>query len=106
MLPMTTVICLETAAPSPMVVLGDDADGVLFADTAQGRVEGPVFLRDNVLRALKEQALAPGEIDAVAVDLGPGGLTATRCGVTFANALAWALERPLIACSLPKPDRL
>ena len=93
---MTLVLAIETAAPAPVVALGDES-GVLFEDAPRGRVEGPVWLRRAVREAVAGRGLALGEIDAVAVDRGPGGLTATRGGVTFANALAYGLGRPLVA---------
>lgn len=93
---MTLVLAIETAAPAPAVTLGDE-NGVLFEDAPRSRVEGPVWLRRAVAEATTGRGLSVGDIDAVAVDRGPGGLTATRGGVTFANALAWGLGRPLVA---------
>jgi len=93
---VTAILCIETAAPSIMVAFGD-SDRVLFEDRPEGgRVDGPVYLADAVRRGLAWTGLRKGDIDAVAVDLGPGGLTATRGGVTFANALAWGLGIPLV----------
>ncbi len=93
---MTTILCIETAAPSIMVALGESGR-VLFEESPEGgRVEGPVYLGDAVRRGLAATGLQKGDVDAVAVDLGPGGLTATRGGVTFANALAWGLGVPLV----------
>lgn len=93
---MTTILCIETAAPAIRVALGDSGR-VLFEDTPEGgRVDGPVYLGDAVRRGLAGTGLRKGDIGAVAVDLGPGGLTATRGGVTFANALAWGLGIPLV----------
>jgi len=93
---MSLVLAIETAAPEPVVALGD-ASGVLWQDTPEGRMEGPVFLRRAVREALAASGRSKSDIAAVAVDLGPGGLTATRSGVTFANALAWGLRKPLVA---------
>ncbi|MBT7614021.1 MAG: hypothetical protein HN577_12505, partial [Rhodospirillaceae bacterium] len=92
---MSLVVCIETAAPAPVFVMGDD-DKVLFADAPSGRIEGPIYLRDKVLEALGANGRDRSEIDYLAVDLGPGGLTATRSGVTFANALAYGLGKPLM----------
>ncbi len=79
-----------------MVAFGESGQ-VLFEDRPDGgRVDGPVYLADAVRRGLAGTGLRKGDIGAVAVDLGPGGLTATRGGVTFANALAWGLGAPLI----------
>jgi N6-L-threonylcarbamoyladenine synthase len=47
--------------------------------------------------ALAKAGLTYAEIDAIAVTLGPGLAGALLTGVSFAKALAWALEKPLIA---------
>ena len=94
---MTTIVCIETAAPSITVAIGG-ANRVLFADKPHGpRVDGPVYLGDAVRRGLALSGLHADDVSAVAVDLGPGGLTTTRGGVTFANTLAWGLGIPLLA---------
>ncbi len=93
---MTTILCIETAAPSIMVAFGESGR-VLFEDSPEdGMVDGPVYLGDAVRRGLDGTGLRKCDVDAIAVDLGPGGLTATRGGVTFANALAWGLGVPLV----------
>ncbi|MBC6440424.1 MAG: tRNA (adenosine(37)-N6)-threonylcarbamoyltransferase complex dimerization subunit type 1 TsaB [Rhodospirillales bacterium] len=95
---MTHVLVIETAAPSSVVALGNE-NGVLFDDAPVGRMEGPVYLRRAVREGLAGNGLTTADIDVIAVDLGPGGLTATRSGVTFANALAYGLGKPLVALS-------
>ncbi len=94
---MALIVCVETAAPSIMVALGD-GDRVLYEESPAtgGRIEGPVFLHGAVCRGLDAIGSKARDIDAVAIDLGPGNLTATRGGVTFANALAWGLAKPLL----------
>ena len=36
------------------------------------------------------------QISHIVVNIGPGGYTQTRCGVSFANALAFSLNIPII----------
>ncbi len=43
-----------------------------------------------------ETGLAPSELDAVAVDLGPGSFTGQRISLSFAKGLGFALSRPLL----------
>ncbi len=93
---MALILCIETAAPQTSLVLGR-GDAVLFSDQPSGRVESPVYLRKAVEASLEQSGHGTADIDAVAVDVGPGGLMATRSGVTFANVLAYALGKPLIA---------
>jgi N6-L-threonylcarbamoyladenine synthase len=47
--------------------------------------------------ALAKAGLSYAELDAIAVTNGPGLAGALLTGVSFAKALAWALEKPLIA---------
>jgi len=50
-----------------------------------------------VRQALKDAAQTPESIDAIAVTRGPGLAGALLVGVSYAKALAFALEKPLIA---------
>lgn len=47
--------------------------------------------------ALAKAGLSYAEVDAIAVTNGPGLAGALLTGVSFAKALAWALQKPLIA---------
>src|ERR671922_3040704 len=68
-----------------------------------------------VRRALEEAGRTYENIDAIAVTQGPGLAGALLVGVTYAKALAFALEKPLIAVNhleghihavlLEKPER-
>ncbi|MBQ3669413.1 MAG: tRNA (adenosine(37)-N6)-threonylcarbamoyltransferase complex transferase subunit TsaD [Clostridia bacterium] len=48
-------------------------------------------------RALKNAGISKNDIDAIAVTFGPGLVGALLTGVSFAKALAYALDLPLIA---------
>lgn len=46
-------------------------------------------------RLLADLQIAPGDLDALAVDIGPGSFTGVRIGVCAANAMALALHIPV-----------
>lgn len=48
-------------------------------------------------RLLRDHSVAPSEIDAVAVSIGPGSFTGLRVGVVFAKTFCWANDAKLIA---------
>lgn len=50
-----------------------------------------------VKEALDEAALAMGEIDGVAVSIGPGSFTGLRIGLSSAKGFCFALGKPLVA---------
>jgi len=57
--------------------------------------EFPAFIRNSA----RAHRFAVTDIDYIAVDIGPGRLSATRSGVSFANALSFSLSRPIIPLS-------
>ncbi len=92
---MPVILSIDTATTRASLVLGQQ-DRILHHESTDERIEAPVWLRNAYENALSKGGLSSREIDAVAVNIGPGGLTSTRGGVTFANALAWGLGTPVL----------
>jgi tRNA threonylcarbamoyladenosine biosynthesis protein TsaB len=90
---MSLVLGIETSSRSYAVVFGR---GTLLFDSGEDiRGEPPQDLAGLVERGLGAIGAGLADIDIIAVDIGPGGLGAVRAGVSFANALAYALKRPV-----------
>ena len=72
-------------------------DGVclceLFAPTDRKHAETALPLMERLL-AETETALA--SLDLLAVDIGPGSFTGVRIGVSTVNAMAYALDKPVV----------
>lgn len=91
------VLGLDTASGFASVALLDD-DRILAetrSETAGHRADLLVLVDDVCRRA----AVAPRELDAVAIGAGPGSFTGLRIGMATAKGIAFAAHRPLWAVS-------
>ena len=80
-------------------VLGSarDTSGASYSKVLMGLIE----------RVLASSGTELNELDAIAVDIGPGSFTGVRIGVSCANAMAAALGIPVVpVCSLAALRRL
>ena len=88
------ILALETTDRVASVALLTD-DGC-----REKRIESPLRHEETVMPAvdelLAESGLAPADLTAVAVDVGPGSFTGVRIGVCHGNALALALGVPIV----------
>lgn len=92
------ILALETGAKTASVAVIRDGAVMktLFADGSRKHAE---TLIDTVDALLKECGLTLADMDAFAVDVGPGSFTGVRIGVTTANAFAFALKKPVLSVS-------
>lgn len=52
-----------------------------------------------VMRVLKASHLTLPQVDAIAVDVGPGSFTGLRIGLAFVKALTWSMKKPVVGVS-------
>ena len=89
------ILALETTDRVASVALL--TDGGCF----EKRIESPLRHEETVMPAvdqlLAEAGLAPADLTALAVDVGPGSFTGVRIGVCHGNAMALALGLPIVS---------
>jgi tRNA threonylcarbamoyladenosine biosynthesis protein TsaB len=90
---VTTVALVRSASDGAIDVLGERS----HLDPRRHGEVLPVQI-DEVLR---DAGMVPGDLDAVAVGVGPGAFTGLRVGLATAQALGLALQVPVLgACTL------
>ena len=93
---MALILCIETGTDICSVGLSRDGELVSLRESVEGRDHAKrvgVFV-DELLR---ENGIAPDELEAIAVGMGPGSYTGLRIGVSFAKGMCYGLQIPLVA---------
>ncbi len=89
------IVAIETATAASAVALVDD--GAVVAAARRVDARGHVgFLVPALEFCFAQAGWAPGEIDAVAVDVGPGLFSGIRAGLATSQALAGGAGVPLL----------
>jgi tRNA threonylcarbamoyladenosine biosynthesis protein TsaB len=83
------ILAIRTSSGRHGVGLLDDRAQVIASREAQGTSLRGDSVADLFAAVLKETGAERGQISSVLVDLGPGGLSSTRAGISFANAFAF-----------------
>ncbi|MFZ0625883.1 MAG: tRNA (adenosine(37)-N6)-threonylcarbamoyltransferase complex dimerization subunit type 1 TsaB [Acidimicrobiia bacterium] len=89
------LLAIETATPGASVALIEDAT-TLAAASRIDRVGHATFLVPAIDFCFDQVGWSPSDLDAVAVDVGPGLYTGIRVGVATAQGLAAAFGIPII----------
>lgn len=94
------MLVLTIRTDKPDAEVGIHADGKQLAyETWTAHRQLAETLHAKILDILQSQNLSLTSLTAVACYAGPGSFTGLRIGLTVANALAYALEVPIVATS-------
>jgi tRNA threonylcarbamoyladenosine biosynthesis protein TsaB len=97
------VLAIETTGElAELAVL--DGSGLVATLGFRHRMELSRVLVPRIQTVLELARFTRGDLDGIAVSLGPGSFTGVRIGVATAKALALALDRPLVG--VPTLDAL
>jgi tRNA threonylcarbamoyladenosine biosynthesis protein TsaB len=92
------ILGIETSSPVCSVGLVTDRGGNVERSIVDAHIHSEKLLT-LVQEVLKEAKMSLGELDALAISLGPGSFTGLRIGLSTAKGLCYALEKRLIAVS-------
>ena len=93
---MRLTLAIETSSARYAIALGAGGEA-LFESVRDLPGDTSRDLSDVLTRGLAACGARVADIEQIGVDIGPGSLGSLRDGVSFANGLAYALERPVFA---------
>lgn len=93
-----TILAIDTTAKAASVCLADEDKiiGEFFINTALTHSQTLMPMTEQLL---KNAGVTPDELDAVAVNAGPGSFTGVRIGVAAAKGLAFPNNLPCVSVS-------
>jgi tRNA threonylcarbamoyladenosine biosynthesis protein TsaB len=94
------ILGIESATARAGVALGTDDGVIASAQVTRGPRHAEVLM-PAIDFVCTQAGIAARDVDAIAVDIGPGLFTGLRVGIATANGLAQSLGKPMIGvCSL------
>lgn len=91
----TKILALETTDAQGSVALCDGGE-ILASRRLDADRRSAQTLAPTIRETLAEFGWAPGDVDAVAVAVGPGSFTGLRVGVATAKMFAWAVGAKIV----------
>ncbi len=92
---MSTIINIDTASSKAFICLAKDGICLHYISN-DNQKDHAAFLHGAIQEALKISAISINEVDAIAVNEGPGSYTGLRVGMASAKGLCFALNKPFI----------
>lgn len=93
---MATILNIETSTEVCSVNLSNDGELIAAKETLEG-LKHSELLTVYIEKLFQENQIKQGDLDAVAVSMGPGSYTGLRIGVSVAKGICYGLNIPLIA---------
>ena len=93
---MALILNIETSTQVCSVAVSKNDEIIGISESSEEKSHAS-HLALFIQEILSGNAIAPGELDAVAVSRGPGSYTGLRIGVSTAKGIAYSLDKPLIA---------
>ncbi len=97
------ILALDTSTPVNSVCILDE-NGIIAEHIMGTQGSHNRYLLKNIDLCLKSAGVQLGDIDGIAVALGPGSFTGLRIGISTAKTLAWANQLPIFG--IPTLDAL
>lgn len=92
------ILAIETATPGSSVALAEGRKAVAYASVVDRRGHSN-FVVPAIDFCFDQVGWSPGDLDGIAVDVGPGLYTGIRVGIATAQALGATLGIPLVPVS-------
>ncbi len=93
---MALILCMETATERCSIVVANDGK-ILGQATSSGDFEHSAQMTLLVEAALRQSQHKLGDLDAIAISIGPGSYTSLRSGLSTAKGLCYGLDLPLLS---------
>ncbi len=93
---MALILCIETATEVCSVALFRDETLLGIKESSERNVHSSM-LTTFIGELVKSSAAGLGDLDVIAVSMGPGSFTGLRIGVAVSKGLCYALGKPMIA---------
>lgn len=95
---MSLLLNIDTALETGSVCLANSAT-IIGSSVNHHQHDHAAWLHPAIHELLQNNNLEAGQLDAIAVTIGPGSYTGLRIGLSAAKGLCYALNKPLITVS-------
>lgn len=92
---MPLILFIDTAYTHTHIALGNES-GILAERLHEPANEQAAVLNTLIAELFQQEGIAIKDIDAIAIDGGPGSYTGLRVGIGVAKGLCFALDKPLM----------